>query len=237
MVHHRATRRSLIVGLSATALGGCEWMVGRKVGQYSFRLRMGLIVGGRERVIESVRAVEHWEHHSWVPTANSGFGQVRGQATPIEIANRTLFLTMAGYQQFNGMAMSYYGDGPREPSGIWTPYLVYQDRGLEAPHDWSQHHPGLVLRLASHELPVLVTFEDNADPQSIRLVRPEELSTLFPEVAFGRSTVEWTRARPTRTDIRKRLPWVYAKSGDPGYGRLPHLAPFVEAGPLVFGRS
>lgn len=230
MPHPGLTRRSLIAaGVASSALVGCAPMLGRKVSDYGCRLRMALVIDGRSRVIESVRRFETWEHYSWVPTANPSFGFHHGQATPIDIGARTLFVTMLGYQQFNGMRMSHYGDGPREPTGVWSPDQVYRDRGVADPPDWSEPRPGLSLDLAPHELPVLVTFEDVADPWSIRLVRPEALPAVFPNVRFGRSSVEWTRARATRTDVRERLPWAYRDR------QAPSIAPYVEANRTMFG--
>ena len=190
---------------------------------------MGLVINGEARIIESVRRSESWRYYSWVPTANTTFDRLIGSAVPIDIGARTLFLTMAGYQQYNGSGMSHYGDGPRAPTGIWTPYSVYSDRGVEDAADWSRGDKSFVLEVEPHELPVLVTFTDASDPQSIVLVKPEELTTIFPGVGFGRSTVEWTRSAVTRTDIRRRLPWAYDNKGKP------EIYPYVEAGRYVFG--
>ncbi|RYG17074.1 MAG: hypothetical protein EON96_07505 [Caulobacteraceae bacterium] len=219
----------LATGLAVTTLGGCDHALARKLKQYCFRLKMGLIIDGEARTIESVRRSESWSHYSWVPAANRSFSRLIGSATPVDIGARTLFLTMAGYQQYNGSRMSHYGDGPRAPTGTWTPYSVYGDRGVEDAPDWSGGDKSFVLEVEPHELPVLATFTDASDPRSIVLVRPEALATFFPGVRFGRSTVEWTRSAVTRTDIRRRLPWAYDNKGKP------EIYPYVEAGRYFFG--
>lgn len=216
------TRRAVIAtGAAAAALAGCEQALARKTSEYGFRLEMALIVAGRQINVESVRKVVSWEHYSWVPTSNQSYSNCFGDAAPVDIGQRTLFVTRAGYRQF--------GEGPREPTDLWTPQSVYRLRGNGAPPRWTEPRRGLALNLAPEELPVMVTFADLDDPQSIRIVRPDELSDLFPGVRLGRCKVEWTRDRPTRTDVRQRLPWAYDDR------RKPEIYPYVYADKHLFG--
>lgn len=222
MIAPHPTRRTLITtAVLAAGLGGCERALAYKVDALGFRLRLELFVGGQRRLVEAVRRIESWSYYGWVPTANRSFRNDFGDAIPIDIGSRTLFLTRAGYQQLL--------DGPREPTGVWTPELVYRARGIKNPPNWARRQPGLAVDLSFDELPVFVTLTDIANPNSIMIINPETVAEHFPGVRFGRSRVEWTRDPPTRTDIRKRLPWVYDDSPKR------EVYPFVWADRFMFG--
>lgn len=215
------TRRALITGsLAAAGLGGCDRIFARKTGEYGFRIVLGLVVEGRPVTVEAVRKVVSWEHHGWVPTANRSYENLFGDAASIAIGDLTLFLTRGGYQQFR--------DGPVEPTGLWTPYTVYRRRDIANPPDWTEPQTGLSMELSPEDLPVLVTAM-GSDPASVQIVTPEVLPDRLPGVRLGRSWVEWTRRPPTRSDVRRRLPWAYDE------GRKPQIYPHVDADRHLFG--
>lgn len=205
-------RRALIGVLGAGAMASsCS----QNVGGYRFRIDFRLIVNGTLREVSTVRSVSWHTLSKWLLAGEGPFMEVHGSAVAIDVApGRAIFLTMGGYYNWNGQRMSAYGDGERhwQHAGPWTIDQLYRDRNFDLPTIKGVRTAvpdyDLTLHLAPHELPVLATFANPLQPATGRVIPPEQLSTEFPGVSFGRSIVRFTRERVTRSDIEMRLPWL-----------------------------
>lgn len=205
-------RRALIgmLGVGATA-SSCS----QQVGGYHFRIDFRLIVNGVLREVRTVRSVSWHTRSKWLLAGEGPFMEVHGSAVAIDLTpDRAIFLTMGGYYSWNGQRMSAYGDGERrwEHAGPWTIDQLYRDRNVDLPTVGGLRtavpNYDLTFHLAPHELPVLATFENPRQPGTGRVIRPENLTTEFPGVSFGDSTVCFSREGLTRSDIERRLPWL-----------------------------
>lgn len=205
-------RRALIGVLGA---GGAASSCSKHVGGYHFRIDFRLIVNGVLREVKTVRSVSWHTLSKWLLAGEGPFMEVHGSAVAIDLTpDRAIFLTLGRYYNWNGRRMSAYGEGERkwERAGPWTIDQLYLDRNVDVPtvNGLRTAVPDydVTFHLAPHELPVLATFENPLRPGTGRVIRPENLTTEFPGVSFGHSTVRFSREGVTRSDIERRLPWL-----------------------------
>lgn len=198
-------RRALIASIGVGALAAS---CASRVDGYRFQIDFRLIVNGVLKQARTVRSVDWRRQSKWLLAGEGPFLSVHGSAAAIDIdANRTLFLTMK----------SHHGDGEPKYGAPWTPERYFIDRNLAGEivdgRVLMDRDPKYIYALAPHELPVLATFEDPGRPSSGRVIRPEDLTTEFPGVELGWSTVRFTHERVTRGDVRRRLPWLDEETG------------------------
>ncbi len=190
------TRRGMIgllAGLaSGLALAGCGLFGGN-----SYRYKMtvevetpqGLKTGFAVREITYTKGIR-------LPDASGVSAKQRGEAVAVDLpGDQTLFalLSMNGYQTLQAA----FGDDSDE-----TLNAAQKDgRTVEL-----RPIPDRISEQSGY--PVLVTFQDLADPQSVKRVDPENLAASFGEgVVLMQITVQMTDEEVS-TGIEKRLGWL-----------------------------
>ncbi len=127
---------------------------------------------------------------------------IRGEAAFVEIPERgVLFALMS----FSGNT-SYAAD---LPTRIMTGRNKGWARGEEE-FTAVEKAKGQILTVTKPHYPLLVTFEDITDSQTIKVVDPANLTPTFgPGVSLKRVTLEITDEPVTREVIEQVLPWFY----------------------------
>ena len=143
----------------------------------------------------AVTGMTVWTAPKTLPEAATIGFELTGEATVVEVLpGRYLFALVEG-------AAGWAGD-TYAPLSVETDFrtrmrMVVRQRGnppAEMPRDaW----------------PRLVTFDDIADPTSVRLVDPDDLASMFgPGVSLKAMTLEVTREGVTEGTIDALLPWL-----------------------------
>ncbi|WAC60290.1 hypothetical protein [Brevundimonas sp. SL130] len=228
MLANSISRRAVIGSLLAGASGlqGCAEVKDL----YGFRLDVRLHLPNRHIDVHAVRRQAEVRYYDWVPTANRSYSPVSGQAVPVDIDGRTLFITRTGFQQWSDKnhRFSYYGDGERVIGSTWTPEIIYRDRRLLFPPDWGSS--GEIIDIQPHEMPALAVFDDTKRPETIRIIPPNNLGDEFPGLRLGRCTVRPSAEKTSKTDVRERLPWLNEQNRS-----LPDLGDHVYPDEDMFG--
>lgn len=185
-----------------------------------FRLIIELLTRQGVERGSSVRQVSYSQDPSWFPSDGAGQPKWEGEPTPVSLGGGAwLFAMLEAWTVF---------DGERQRSrGPWNPYSVLQARmysgdpavkarydALSASRDITQGEllRGLLgsepLVLAPDELPILIAFSTPEIPRSGQLVLPENLTSTFPGVSWGRCTVQATEAPLSFGQSAAILPWL-----------------------------
>lgn len=140
---------------------------------------------------------------------DSGF---RGEAVVVEVLpGRYLFALL--YGGFSGSSpgdaeywlATTFRQGDRRITGM--PYGDLRRIARGEPRD-------VPIPLPPEAMPLLVTFDDLADPLSIRIVDPADLAATFgPGVELASVTLELTRAPVAETGVQELLPWLPGVEG------------------------
>jgi hypothetical protein len=156
------------------------------------------------------------EDSSWrVPRWSLPPGTVRltttGEATAVGLGDGRLLVAL-----LTGRFPFETGWGEKEPTGLLS-------RVYGVPYEWTRgRNPGLgrltrqrgPREIRPSDLPRLVTFEDVADPRSVKEVDPRDLAASFgPGVRLRRAAIEVTGDPVTEGDIERRLPWLRGMAG------------------------
>lgn len=149
--------------------------------------------------------------HSWVtPEASGVRGHARGEAVAVELpGGKVLFALLRTEQTSDGAAWFPF-------RAIKTPKFEGEYSGVRRTRYMERNK--LAGTLPPKDYPMLVTFRDPTDPQTVERVDPDDLAATFgPGVALRRITVQMTDD-PVTTGIEKRLGWL-------GKGPEPALNP------------
>jgi hypothetical protein len=157
-------------------------------------------------------------------------GSFRGEAVVVEVLpGRFLFALLYGSfgGSSDGDAANWLGTAYRLRSNTPNSMTYWDLRRIARgePRD-------VPVPVSPEAMPLLVTFDDLADPLSIRLVDPADLSATFGSgVELAAVTLELTGAPVTDTGVQELLPWLAAVKGTYLDGqsvrRAPELAPLA----------
>ncbi len=134
--------------------------------------------------------------------------RVRGEAVAVDLSGgRTLFALLRSEDErdWAGNVMQYLA-----PEIAGEKFNEKFDNVLliEGEHELPRHWPPFAGGLVLSGYPILVTFDDLADPTSVALVDPDDLAATFGEgVSLKRITVQMTDD-PVTAGIEKRLQWM-----------------------------
>lgn len=164
---------------------------------YSWRQKLTLIVETPDGVRSgsAVGQVTHWFHPAIPLDAGSRQSSLRGEAVVVDLGDgRHLFALLRWAKALDGA----FGDRlPREHSS--------KERFRAT--SWLRFKGPAPVPFAA--LPRLVTFEDNNDPTSVRVVDPDNLAASFGEgYALREATIAITEAPVTSGEVERVLGWL-----------------------------
>jgi hypothetical protein len=183
---------------------------------YRYRLTIELQTPEGVRSGSGVIEVSTTKKATWVPQTGGIISSIRGEAVYVDLDSRgILFILLSGEKDSDAASIARRAFAsllPKSPD----PTVVYDALSkLRADAE-----------LRPHELPMVVTFNDLADPKSVRLVRSDDLQATFgPDVRLIHAKIELTR-EPITTGIEQKLPWLRNFRGVLGGQAQPdHLRP------------
>lgn len=187
-----------LLGIVAAAIVAIvvQYKVNYPTYTYRYRLTVNIEVEGQIRSGSSVIEVRVSKQPIFLPGVNKLEYADRGEAVFVDLgAGRNIVALLAS--------------GPYAEAAGFTAFIVTRHFNLNLSDD-SQLASLPALRgqweLANDNLPTLVTFSDAADPATLKLIRPTEL-TFGPSVHWRGVSVELTTDAVTYT-IESKLPWV-----------------------------
>ncbi|MEO0418382.1 MAG: hypothetical protein AAF249_05930 [Pseudomonadota bacterium] len=202
-------RSALGIIFAALLLGSCG-LADDKAPDYRYRLTVevetpeGLKTGSS--VIEVEQKLVRWG-------ADPGTGlmissKVRGEAVAVDLpGGQTLYALLRSENDVDWASRVYTllsQPIPGETASAQAKRILELKDKQTLPRLWLAN----VLLDERSAYPVMVTFENEADPTSVKLVDPDDLAATFGEgVALKRITVELTNARVTET-LEDRLGWI-----------------------------
>lgn len=200
---------TFLAGGSALLLAGCDLL--RGAAEVRYRVTVEVVSGGELRSGSSV-----W---SWrlskpdVPLATPYDGEFYGEAVAVDLANgRTLFAILRGADGNRGMAEllpeRWFGDIGRAARGEQMRFSP--DRMADLRDIASRTGETVTLDCDAHPgwCPMLVTFRNNAEPESVEQVDPADLSAAFgPDHELKAIKVEIANDDVER-GIGELLPWL-----------------------------
>ncbi|WP_133255244.1 hypothetical protein [Phenylobacterium kunshanense] len=184
---------------------------------FNYRVTVSVRRGGETIVGSNVRRLRWHQGIEQLGFMDVSSYRTRGEATLVALEKGPLLATLA-YKTFNRDLQAWYVE-----SDVWTPDAAFR-RVFGADRASWRRKPGRPVELTPAEFPLLVTFRDPQDPQSVTEVDPDDLQPHFgPGVALKSITVEVTRHAPTR-GLKRQLPWIVTLegktlSGDTAKGR------------------
>lgn len=192
-------RRAFLIALGGAAVSGCSR-------SYRLRYRLTAEVEVDGRMISGSSVYEYYDRprYSWAESLDTGSRHTYGDATVVDLGSRgLLFVTTAKW---------WWPDPPgvRSVGGDqWAPRDAFRRVfGPSGAPTW-RNKIGTRVRLLPNELPILVTFVDPAQPESVKAVAPDDLEASFgPGVALRGVYIEPVRAPITRGRVQAALPWL-----------------------------
>lgn len=182
-------RRDLLAGLVAGSalLTGC-------IGNFSlrYRLTMNVVVGGRRVSGSNVREVRwHQRMEALGSLDTSGYAE-HGDATIVDLGQGRLLVALLCSKGY----------------GFWSAVPAF-DRALQGGVAFWRKRSGVTVPLLPNEMPLLVTFGDRLNPNSVQEVEPGDLAAVFGAGAKLESiTVEIAHARRTLGEVQRVFPWL-----------------------------
>ncbi len=201
---------ALVIGLSYLA---CESFYPT----YTYRYRLTLDVetpDGSVRSGSSVVQVSQWRTPSFIIPPDNVEVTVVGEATPVDLGEGRVLVALLRWE----VGPNFY----REPVGLagimgvrLTGWRGGTNEGL-----------GQLVRLRAvrelrpDQLPMLVTFDDPARPETVRRVQPDDLAATFGSgFRLRRAAIELTADAVTSGAIDRSLPAVRLRRGGSLDGR------------------
>src|SRR5687768_13830128 len=192
----RRALMGLLAGGVAALLGGCGLLGGN-----SYRFRMTVEVETPEglRTGSSVYEVEAFATSELITGGGSSDSTLRGEAVAVDLpGRRTLFALLktvntAGHDDLAFMSMRAF-DPAFDYNRVESARRIRSGDGIRSPAE-----------VPRSDWPLLVTFGDVGNPQSVERVAPNNLAASFgPGVRLKRITLEVTDD-PVSKDIEARL--------------------------------
>jgi hypothetical protein len=201
---------------------------------FSWHQRLTVTVDTPAGPVSGSSVTEVWRSYyhgiKLLPDQSRIGGGFRGEAVVVEVRpGRYLFALL--YGDFDGSsrgdAANWLGTTYRLRSDIPNSMTYWDLRGIARGEPRNMPTP-----VTPEAMPLLVTFDDLADPLSIRLVDPADLAATFGAgVELAGVTLELTDAPVTYTGVQELLPWlptVEGKQLDGDSGRwAPDRAPLA----------
>ena len=219
------TRRTLF-GAAALALPGCWKPV------YSWRQKLTIEVEANGKSYSGASVIRV----SW----NEAYGrQLTGRANESRMSGEAAFVEIADKGALFALLSSPHDRGDPRRAAFWA--LGYAPKPGFSPESFKalSRAQGRVAELSRDQYPMLVMFENIADPKTVREVDPQNLAEAFGAgVNLKRMTLEITD-EPTTSKIEAKLPWLKEING--GYlhgGGSSKDAPLgLHGGNFKFGES
>lgn len=207
------TRRlgSWLAILAASALIGW-WLTYDPTPAYRYRLTVEVETPEGLRTGSSVIEVETSVASSFsIPSPGLVSHRVRGEAVAVDLpGGRTLFALLRSENDIDWASRVMFMLAPEAPKTASDPFQARFDnmlklkRSIVLPRTW----PPVAHLPESSAYPMLVTFDNLADPSSVEQVDPSDFAASFGEgVRLKRITVQLTDD-PVTKDIVGRLPWL-----------------------------
>ena len=192
----------MMAAVAAMALTGCGGPV------YIYRYRLTIEVDTPQGLKSGSSVIETTvqdDTESWGPReARLVRSTTKGEAVFVDLGSSRQVIAL--------LAMG--------PSGVDDPDFtnlvptLFQRRALEEMRSWQERKGQFTL--PSNLVPTLVTFADLNDPNTARVLRPDELeAVLGPGVQFRRAWIEMT-GDPVTRGVEKKLPWLAGFKGYSG---------------------
>ena len=205
-------RRSLlqVLGLAGagTLLSGCEYVFGR---DWAFNEKLSLVVSTPTGDKTGV-AVTHWQMSKspgmFYSLGGLG-GNQTGEAAVIDLGEGKLLFALLGK--------------PDPVLGLYQKNQVAD--GLEDALD-EMTSKKISSAVPADQYPLLVTFDNIADPKSVKQVKPSDLAATFGAgYSLKRITLEITDEKVTEGVVEKVLGWLYEPKyrNNPIWASLPDL--------------
>ncbi len=208
----------LLVGLPVLVqVGQLAAAFGREHHQWRQALTVTVETPAGERTGRTVVEVGAWFGQQPL-SANEVSYEVTGEATAVEVApGRWLFALLGGSQERYACAV---GSAMGWQDGPWVRNSPVPEAEQRRRGEWLAEVPRQVGRppvaLPERCLPQLVTFDNLADPASVREVNPDNLAATFgPGVRLAGATIAVTEEPLTEGRVGGVLPWL-ATIGDGG---------------------
>lgn len=202
-------RSALGIILAALLLGSCG-LADDRAPDYRYRLTVEVDTPEGVKTGSSVIEVEQkLVRPGSDPGAGLGFSfRVRGEAVAVDLpGGKTLYALLRSENDLEWASHVYTLLSPPirgESASAQLNRILELEDEQTLPRMW----PANVLLDERSAYPMMVTFNNEADPTSVRLVDPDNLAAAFGEgVALKRITVELTNAWVT-DGIEERLEWL-----------------------------
>lgn len=195
-------RRSVLGGIMVSlsgALGGCGLLA-----DYRYRCKLTVVIETPQGPARgaSVFEVSTARSTDLASGASGAESFVRGEAVAVDLANgRTVFgllktVGMSGNDNLAVMSMR-----------ALDPAFDF-DRVATAKRLRSKSAVRTSTHVQPQDYPLLVTFEDLADPTTVQLINPDQLAAVFGDgTRLASMMVELTDERVT-DGLQRRLPWL-----------------------------
>ena len=195
MILRRILAGSLLAGILLTAFSGCGAQ-----NPYKFRAKVTVFVDTPDGVRSGSSVYEVWANYSYPGTTRRIWGQ-RGEAVAVDLPNgQTLFALLT--------TGAIHGDVASMVLATLDP--EFNNTMVESTQKLVEYQFSETRAVALQNYPMLVTFENLADPTSVNPVKPDDLAKNFgPQYQMKAITVEVTD-EPVTVGIEKRLGWLEA---------------------------
>jgi hypothetical protein len=184
---------------------------------YTYRYRLTLEVetpDGSVRSASSVVQVSQWRTPSFIIPPDNVEVTVVGEATPVDLGEGRFLVALLRWE----VGPNYY----REPVGLAEIMGIRLTGWRGGTNEGLRELARLrsVRELQPRQLPMLVTFDDPARPETVRRVHPENFPASFgPGFTLRRATIELTADAVTWGAIDHALPALRLRRGGSIDGR------------------
>ncbi len=196
------------VALIALSLGSCA-LGEDEAPDYRYRLTVEVETPEGLRSGSSVIEVQQTLVRAGSSPANQAVERrVRGEAVAVDLpGGKTLFALLRSKNDVDWASLVFPNLAPQRKG---EPFADQLDNVLEVtgtqvlPRMW----PPRLYVPKSEAYPLMVSFEDETDPTTVTMIKPDEFAAAFGRgVVLKRVTVELTDD-PVTTGLEARLPWV-----------------------------
>jgi hypothetical protein len=192
--------------------GYIAWTLAYPTYSYRFRLVLEAEKDGEVKTGSSVFQVKTVQYPSWVTLgANNSETSLTGEAVTLELA--------PGQDVFGVLIFGDFGRSQFEylaPLAFFSPNR--RNMGRDSHIEWSRRlsHMSGRKELSWDLLPVLITFDQPNDTNTVHRVLPDDFASVFGAgTKFRRGVVELTND-PVTHSIESKLPWLRSRFGRRG---------------------
>ena len=192
---------SVAVAIGVIALGVIIYNLANPWHTYRYRLTVDLDVDGKslsQSKIYQISKADSPLRKYFAFESGTEIRDVEGEALYFDLGAKPLVITLSG---------------PSDSKGP-TSVVVLAQHMLKV-NDWNSPvlqeamKKGTKVSVPIDKLPWMITFDDPADPNSVRLIDPDNLSAVFGRnVSVSSASLEMTTKRPSKIEIFQHLPWL-----------------------------